>query len=136
MSTRRRFRRKPDTAITAVPLELDTQGFTYQKWGGAQHCKQGDWIVRAGHEVYTVDRETFARTYRELSPGRYEKVGFVWAEQANTAGSITTKEGLTAYQAGDYLVFNDKEGVDGYAMPAEKFHRLYQPVLTDMSGSK
>jgi hypothetical protein len=49
----------------------------------------------------------------------------VWAEQAERAGSVETKEGVTHYQAGDYLVSNNRDGSDAYAMGAETFESLY-----------
>jgi hypothetical protein len=120
------YRRKKPALITAVRLELDTDGFTYQKWGGAQHCKRGDWLVKNQDDVYTIDAETFERTYRMVSPGLYEKSGPVWVEVASQPGSIQTKEGLTVYAAGDYLVFNDPGCEDGYAMKASTFQDLYE----------
>ncbi|MCP5004175.1 MAG: hypothetical protein GY941_09585, partial [Planctomycetes bacterium] len=41
----RRYRKKATANVIAVRLELDTDGFTYRKWGGEQFCKAGDWIV-------------------------------------------------------------------------------------------
>ena len=120
------YQRKELTSVTAVRLELDTEGFAYRKWGGAQRCKRGDWLVNNQGDVYTVDSGTFDRTYRMLSPGVYEKNAPVWAEQAAKSGSIQTKEGATAYNAGDYLVFNEPDGKDGYAMTEETFQSLYQ----------
>jgi hypothetical protein len=32
--------------------------------GAEQRCKRGDWLVDNGGEVYTVDGDSFARTYR------------------------------------------------------------------------
>lgn len=113
--------------MIAVQLDLDTEGFTYQKWGGTQRSKRGDWLVNNQGDVYTIDGETFARTYRQVSAGVYEKDAPVWAEQAPESGTIPTKEGSTAYKAGDYLVFNDPDGHDGYAMSRETFHSLYEP---------
>ena len=121
------YRRKKRTSVIAVRLDLDTEGFTYQKWGGTQRCKRGDWLLSNQGDVYTVDGETFARTYRQVSAGVYEKDAPVWAEQASESGTIQTKEGSTAYKAGDYLVFNDPDGHDGYAMSRETFHSLYEP---------
>ena len=109
-------------------VDLESEDFTYQKWGGTQRCKPGDWLVNNAGDTYTIDAEVFAKTYRELSPGVYEKVGDVWAEQALAAGVIPTKEGSTEYAAGDYLVFNDPEGRDGYAMSGETFDSLYEPA--------
>lgn len=42
----------------------------------------GDWIMNIDGDVYTVDRETFARMYRAVGPGTDEKVAPVWAEVA------------------------------------------------------
>ena len=56
----------------------------------------------------------------------YVKNAPVWAQQAEESGTIQTKEGSTAYEARDYLVFNDAGGKDGYAMPREEFHSLYE----------
>ncbi len=95
------YRRKKATAITAIQLDLDTEGFTYQKWGGTQRCKRGDWLVNNQGDVYTVDRESFERTYCMVSPGVYIKDTPMWAKQAEAPGTIQTKEGSTAYQAGD-----------------------------------
>ncbi|MCY1408182.1 hypothetical protein D3C76_170700 [compost metagenome] len=126
MNLRQRYRRKPDQYVTAVCLDLDTPGFTYCKWGGEQRCKRGDWLVDNAGEVYTVDAQVFPRTYRQLGPGQYIKTTPVWAEVARQAGSIATKEGQSAYQAGDYLVFNDEQGLDGYCIKAERFNTLYE----------
>ena len=123
------YRRKEHTLVTAVCLDLETEGFTYQKWGGSQHCKKGDWIVKSKFDTYTVDADTFHSTYRLVSsesPGRYEKFGSVWAEEASKPGTIQTREGSTAYFKGDYLVFNDAARKDGYAMNPKEFHELYE----------
>ncbi len=128
MGKLKKYRRKPGAAVTAVRLDLDTEGFTYQKWGGTQRCKAGDWVVENDGEVYTIDAESFESTYRQISPGRYEKFGEVWAEEASEAGSITTKEGSTDYSAGDFLVYNDAERRDGYAIEAKKFASMYEPA--------
>lgn len=128
MAERRRYRRRPGTEVTAIRLTLDTDGFTYRKWGDTQRCKPGDWLVEHGGDVHTVDADSFAETYRSIGPGRYEKHGLVWAERASQAGRIETREGTTGYEAGDFLVFNDAAGEDGYAMPAEEFERRYEPV--------
>ena len=123
----RRFRRREKTTVIAVQLALETDGFTYVKWGGEQRCKGGDWIVDNAGETYTIDAESFARTYREVGRGLYEKSAPVWARRAESDGAIPTKEGASAYAAGDWLVFNEPDGTDGYAMPAERFESLYEP---------
>jgi hypothetical protein len=127
MPPRRRYRKKADHPVVAVRLDLDTEGFAYRKWGAVQHCKRGDWIVTNEGETYTVDGEVFARTYRQVGPGLYRKVTPVWAEVASRDGSIATLEGVSHYRAGDYLVYNDESGQDGWCMDAERFESLYEP---------
>jgi hypothetical protein len=122
------FGRKERMFVIAVRLDLDIECFRYIKWGSVQRCKKGDWIVNNQSDVYTVDGETFNRTYRMVSPGQYEKTGSVWAEVASEPGMITTKEGSTAYSKGDYLVFNDPGRKDGYAMGAHQFAELYEVI--------
>jgi hypothetical protein len=125
--TRTRYRRKPDQFVIAIQLELETSGFDYQKWGGNQHCKAGDWLVRNGDDVYTVDKAVFERTYRGVGPGHYTKSTPIWAAKATEAGTVKTKEGSTDYGVGDYLVFNDEAGKDEYAIRQAKFESLYEP---------
>ena len=69
MANRRRYRRKADQYVAAVQLDLDTDGFTYQKWGGEQRRKRGDWLVDNDGDIYTVDGAVFARTYRKVRLG-------------------------------------------------------------------
>ena len=126
MSVRRKYKKKPTSFVTAVRLDLDTEGFVYNKWGGKQICKRGDWLVDNNGDKYTVSQESFARTYEIVSPGVYFKSAPVWAEVAEKGGRVKTKEGETGYQAGDYLVFNNEEGTDAYAISAEKFESMYK----------
>lgn len=126
MSVRRKYKKKPTSFVTAVQLDLDTEGFVYNKWGGKQVCKRGDWLVDNNGDKYTVSKESFARTYEIVSPGVYFKSAPVWAEVAEKGGRVKTKEGETGYQAGDYLVFNNEEGTDAYAISAEKFESMYK----------
>ena len=129
---RQRYVRRPDRSVAAVRLALETDGLVYRKWGGEQRAKPGDWIVDNDGDVYTVDAAVFERTYRRIGPGAYVKTTPVWAEQAQEAGSVSTKEGATAYQSGDYLVSNDADGSDEYAVEKEKFESLYE--LADPQG--
>lgn len=125
--SRQRYRRRPEQAVAAVQLNLDTEGLRYRKWGHEQQAKPGDWLVDNGGDVYTVDAESFAATYRAVGRGAYIKTAPVWAEQAASAGQVQTKEGHTAYEAGDWLVSNQPNGSDAYAISAEKFPQLYEP---------
>lgn len=131
MSELLRYRRMSDTPVVAVQLDLDTEGFSYRKWGAMQTAQAGDWLVSNRGDVYTVERQTFERTYREVGPGLYEKATPVWARVAEQDGVIRTKEGETHYCAGDMLVFNDPQEIDGYAMSRERFDRLYEVPSKD-----
>ena len=122
---RRRYVRRPDRPVAAVRLALDTDGLVYRKWGGEQLAKPGDWIVDNDGDVYTVDADVFARTYRQTGTGAYVKTTPVWAERTTHGGSVRTKEGSTHYEPGDYLVSNSRDGSDDYAMAARKFEDLY-----------
>src|SRR6058998_1148211 len=123
---KRKYKKKQDTPVTAVRLDLDTEGFEYNKWGGRQVCKRGDWLVDNNGDKYTVSQESFAKTYKLVGEGRYQKTAPVWAEVAEKAGKVKTKEGETEYEAGDYLVYNNEDGTDAYAVNAEKFESMYQ----------
>jgi len=136
MSELRCYRKKKEASVAAVQVALDTDGFSYRKWGGTQFCKPGDWLVNNQGDTYTVDRETFESTYSEVSPGTYKKSAPVWAQKADEPGVVETKEGATHYIAGDYLVFNDADRKDGYAVSADKFEAMYAPVeVGDDEGS-
>ena len=127
MPERRRYRKRTDSFIVAIRLSLDTDGFTYRKWGGIQKAKPGDWIVNNSDDCYTVDGETFSRTYRRVGPGTYLKTRPVWAEVATESGHVATLEGTSDYAPGDYLVSNNEDGSDAYCMSAEKFVAMYEP---------
>ena len=126
MGERQRYRRRPGQPVVAVQLKLDTEGFTYKKWGEEQRCKANDWLVDNNGEVYTVDADSFARTYTAEGRGTYVKTGRVWAEQAAEAGRVATKEGGTNYESGDWLVSNEEDGSDAYAVSAKKFEESYE----------
>ena len=126
MGKRLRYRKKADQYVVAVQLNLETDGFTYRKWGGEQRCKRGDWLVDNGGDNYTVDAEVFEKTYRRVNPGTYVKTTPVWAEVATRPGSVATKEGESQYRAGDYLVYNNEDGTDAYCVSAAKFDSMYE----------
>jgi hypothetical protein len=124
LNRRRYIRRRP---VVAVRLALETDGLVYHKWGAEQRAKRGDWVVDSDGDVYTVDADVFARTYRQTGPGTYVKITPIWAERAESAGHVVTNEGETHYDAGDYLVSNNEDGSDAYAISAESFAALYTP---------
>lgn len=126
MPDRQRYRKVESSLLTAVQLKLETAGFDYHKWGDQQHCKAGDWLVDNQGECYTIDQTSFADTYCEVSPGRYRKTQLVWAEVAAEAGAISTREGRSHYNIGDYLVSNKADGSDSYAVSKTTFEAEYQ----------
>jgi hypothetical protein len=126
MLKRLRYRKKPDQAVTAIKLDLETDGLKYRKWGARQVAKRGDWLVDNDGEIYTVDARSFARTYRKVGPGRFVKKAPVWAEVAAEAGSVATKEGRTRYRRGDFIVYNERRGGDAYAIGAARFKAMYE----------
>ena len=123
---RRKYIKRPTELVVAVQLDLDTDGFIYRKWGDTQTCKRGDWLVNNRGDTYTVDGDTFARTYRSTGPGTWVKTTPVWAEVATAAGDVRTKEGATHYEPGDYLVYNEEGGDDAYAVTKETFESMYE----------
>jgi hypothetical protein len=123
----KRYRKKADRFVVAVRLDLDTDGFTYRKWGAEQRCKRGDWLVDNDGDIYSIDGDVFAKTYRRAGPGVYVKTAPVWAEVATDSGSVVTKEGRSLYEAGDYLVYNNRNGTDVYCISADKFEAMYEP---------
>jgi len=128
MNKRRKYRKKASQFVVAVKLDLDTDGLVYRKWGGTQQAKPGDWLVDNDGDVYTVDGDVFARTYERLRPGVYVKTTPIWAEVATEAGSVKTKEGASHYRRGDYIVYNERNGGDGYCITAAKFKAMYRPA--------
>jgi hypothetical protein len=128
MNARRQYVKRASQFVTAVRVDLQTEGFTYQKWGSVQKCKPGDWLVNNNGDTYTVDADTFARTYRPTGRGTYLKTTPVWAEVAKESGEVRTKEGTTHYKPGDYLVYNEPDGGDAYAVSSSAFDRMYERV--------
>jgi hypothetical protein len=126
VTKRRKYRKKANHYVIAVRLDVDTDGFSYRKWGGKQRAKRGDWLVDQQGEIHTVDASVFARTYKRIRPGIYIKTTPVWAEVATESGSVKTKEGESRYRRGDYLIYNDSTGRDGYCMSAAKFKAMYK----------
>ena len=124
--SRQRYRKNKDQIVTAVQLSLDTEGFSYTKWGAEQRCRAGDWLVENNGECYTVNQQTFQRTYRKVDPGQYVKTTPVWAYPADAAGVVSTQEGSTSYEAGDYIVSNKEDGTDDYAISKNKFESMYE----------
>ena len=126
MATRKKYRKKSTQSVIAIKIDLNIDKWEYSKWGSEQRAKRGDWLVNNDGDVYTVDGRVFARTYKQLRPGIYVKTTSVWAEVATDSGSIKTKEGESHFRRGDYIVYNNKNGGDGYCMSAAKFKAMYK----------
>lgn len=128
MATRKYYQKRVDKNVTAVQMNLDFNKIDYNKWGGIQTGKPGDWIVNNNDDYYTVDKEYFRLNYEKVSPGVFKKVGKIWAEEAMENGVIETVEGSTEYIAGDYLVFDRQENGIGYAISKQDFEKMYEEV--------
>jgi hypothetical protein len=128
LAERKPFHQRAGNEVIAIRLNLEMGPFTYHKWGATQTCKRGDWLVERHGKVHTVDADTFARTYQQVGPGIYRKQAMVWAMPAQCDGVIATQEGATQFRKGDYLVWNDREGKDGYAISKDVFESLYEPL--------
>lgn len=121
----KRYLKKGDNLVFALQLNLPEAEIHYKKWGDEQTAKEGDWLVKNGGETYTVDRASFDQTYRKIDDQTYQKIAPVWAGVAQADGKIATKEGFTHYRAGDYLVYNNADKTDGYAITKQDFDEAY-----------
>ena len=118
-----RYAAKP-IRVLAIQLNMP---ITYEKWGGTQNAKAGDWMLSKAGNTYTCEDEVFQSTYKSLpEDGWYYKEAFIDAKPAATAGTVDTLEGQSAYEAGDYIVTNP--GGDRYCIPKMKFKQLYEPA--------
>lgn len=124
--SRKYYRKKNNHQVTAIQLKLVTNGLRYEKWGASQTAKADDWLVENNGECYTVAADVFARTYQQVSAGRFVKVTVLQAYQASESGVLKTLEGSTRYQPGDYIVSNDPDNpADIYAVEKHRFEELY-----------
>lgn len=86
MDELKRYRRRKNATVVAVQIDLETDGFTYQKWGDVQVARAGDWLVNNNGSVYTIDSRVFERTYSEISLGLYEKTTLTRRESQSLMG--------------------------------------------------
>lgn len=125
----KKYSKRKEFIVTAVQLNLNTEGLNYKKWGSNQLAKSGDWVVDNNGECYTINKESFEKTYKMLSPGVYHKEGFVWAEKTTRRGWVSTKEGKSHYNYGDYIVCNNEDLTDAYCVSKEDFENMYEEVF-------
>lgn len=124
----RKYQKRETQIVLGVQINLDTEGFRYTKWGNDQQCQSGDWLVNNNGDCYTIGEESFRTTYKEVAPGQFVKTSPVWATQALHSGTVKTNEGHTEFVKGDYLVSNNVDGSDAYAVSREKFEVMYEFV--------
>lgn len=124
----RQYSKKASKPIRAVQLVLPACTLHYEKWGSTQQAKSGDWLVINGENSYTVDQDSFRETYRHQYGDWFRKTGAVWAEIAAIDGDIATREGVSHYRAGDYLVYNQPDRNDGYTVGKKEFEENYRPL--------
>lgn len=121
----RQYVKKTSKPVRAVQLTLSDCTLRYEKWGGMQQAKSGDWLVINGDNSYTVAQNSFSQTYRHQYGDWYRKTAPVWAETAESDGAIDTLEGVSHYRAGDYLVYNQPDRNDGYTVAKKEFEENY-----------
>jgi len=125
---RLKYQKREDQIVLGVQINLDTEGITFNKWGGKQQCSSGDWLINNDGECYTVKQDTFESTYKEIAPAQFLKIAPVWAVKAVDAGRVKTEEGYTSYVPGDYIVAHTEDGSDAYAVTPSKFEKMYKRV--------
>lgn len=121
-----KYQKREKQVVLGVQINLETDGFKYSKWGSEQQCQAGDWLVNNNGECYTIDAESFRKTYEEIAPAQFIKTAPVWASVATESGKVKTNEGYTDYVEGDYLVSNNQDGSDAYAVSKAKFETMYE----------
>ncbi len=87
----KKYIKKERIPVIAIQLNLETDGFSYNKWGGQQKCKRGDWLVYNQGETYTIDADSFAATYEKFGLYSHVKTAPVYAAEAMCDGHIDTK---------------------------------------------
>jgi hypothetical protein len=126
--------RKTETIVAVrMDLDMDMGPLRYRKWGGEQTAKPGDWLVLSNGDTYTIDADEFAKTYaplvfagREEPTGHFRKTAITYAFEASKAGTITTLEGESDFEAGDYICASNPEMLDGYPVSRETFEATYE----------
>ena len=110
--------------VPTQAIQLDI-ALSYEKWGGPQSAKIGDWLLSKAGETYTCEAVVFASTYRPLAcrEGWFYKRAEIDAEVALVSGTIKTIEGESSYEAGDFIITNP--GGDQYCIGQAEFGELY-----------
>lgn len=59
--------------VPVQAIQLTDISISYEKWGGIQQAKKGDWLLSKNGEQYTCEETIFAKTYKPLE----DQEGFV-----------------------------------------------------------
>lgn len=129
------LRLNPDAAakyrkkLVVYAFPSDDPVLVEKSWGHSQGVK-GDWVI-AGEkgDLYTCPNELFMKTYEPSAggPHRYQKKGFVYAQQMLKDFKARTKDGYQEGKAGDYLL-QDPAG-EQWTMTNENFQKTYEPAI-------
>ena len=57
-----KYKAKPVPTL-AIQLNMN---IAYNKWGGIQKAKAGDWLLQKAGDTFTCDEKVFADTYRPV----------------------------------------------------------------------
>lgn len=115
----------PTAVVTAHPLDEPLT------WAGPHGSRlsaaAGDWLLRdAAGATWTVAPDTFARTYRRLSDGRYARHEPVRAARLTGPVEVETREGRVTARAGDWLLRDAAGAV--WPVPDGQFRERYRPA--------
>lgn len=118
---------RPSSVVSATRLPAATSWRTDR--GNRMRAEAGDWELTDDHgNRWTVEAEAFARSYHRRPDGRYAKHELVHAVQLTRGVPVTTTEGISAAQAGDWLL-RDADGAV-WPVPDETFRARYRAVET------
>lgn len=126
-----KYKRRPGNEVQAIQLPQLAHSMIYIAWGAEQSANTGDWLIRStAGEVWTVEKKSFEHTYCPVinRPGWFDKFAPVWAKRATEAGVVKTKEGESAYAAGDYICYSGGNTTDVWPLAQSAFEMRYEPV--------
>jgi PGDYG protein len=118
-------RYQPCTVVSAHRL---VAALTWRTDRGApMRAEPGDWeLTDEQGNRWTVEPETFARSYRRQPDGRYAKHELVDAVQLTYPLEVPTTEGVSTARIGDWLLRDAAGAV--WPVPDQQFRVRYRPV--------
>jgi hypothetical protein len=111
------------SVVTAQRLPDDYEWTTPN--GDALSAVAGDWLLSDGADQWSVADDVFAKSYRPIGDGRYEKTATVIAVRLDEPFAVQTLEGVATGAAGDWLVRNPTG--ESWPIPAATFAKRYEP---------